>query len=51
MCIRNFVHSGTVMIVGIHFEHMIGASIIVLISLIYSEHVVVFITQLMSGAI
>jgi hypothetical protein len=33
---RNFMHSGTVMTEGIHFENMIGVSIIVPIALIHS---------------
>ena len=36
---RNFVHSGAVMTVGIHFEYTIWASIIMPIALIQSEHV------------
>ena len=35
------MHSGIVMIEGMHFEHTIGASIIVPITLIYSDHVAV----------
>ena len=51
MFIRNFVHSGTVMIEGIHFEYMIWASIIVPIALIHSEHVFTYITEVMRSAI
>ena len=43
--IRNFVHSGVVMTKGIHFEHMIGESIIVPISSIHSKHAVTYITE------
>jgi hypothetical protein len=48
---RNFVHSGTVMTVGIHFEYMVGALIIVPIALIHSEHVFAYITELPRAAI
>ena len=48
---RNFVHSGTVMTEGIHFEHMVGASIIVPIGLIHSEHVFTYITEMLRVAI
>jgi hypothetical protein len=49
--IRTFVHSGIVMTVGIHFEHMIGVSIIVPIALIHSEDVFTYITELLRVAI
>ena len=43
----NFMHSGAVMTVGIHFEYMIWASIIVPIALIHSEHVFAYITEVL----
>ena len=49
--IRSFVHSGTVMTEGIHFDHKIWASIIVPIGLIHSEHVFTYITVVLSVAI
>ena len=48
---RNFVHSGTVMTVGIHFEYSIWASIIVPIALIHSEYVFAYITEVLRAAI
>ena len=48
---RNFVHSGTVMTGGIHFEYTIWASIIVPIALIHSEHVFAYITEVLRVAI
>ena len=48
---RNFVLSGAVMTVGIHFEYTIGASILVPIGLIYSEHVFAYITEVLRAAI
>ena len=44
---RNFVHSGTVMTVGIHFEYSIWALIIVPIALIHSEYVFAYITEVL----
>ena len=49
--IRIFLVSEVVMMQGMHFEHMIGASIIVLIALIYSEHVVTDIIEVLKAAI
>ena len=49
--IRNFVHSGAVMTVGIHFEYMIWALIIVPIASIHSEHVFAYITEMLQAAI
>ena len=43
--IWNFVYSRAVIAVGIHFEHMIWASISVLIASIHSEHVFAYITE------
>ena len=40
---RNFMHRGAVMTVGIHFEYMIWALIIVPITLIHSEYVFAYI--------
>ena len=48
---RNFMHSGAVMTVGIHFEYMIWASIIVPIASIHSEHVFAYITEVLRVAI
>ena len=48
---RNFVHSGAVMTVGIHFEYTIWALIIEPIALIYSEHVFAYITEVLRAAI
>jgi hypothetical protein len=48
---RNFVHSGIVMTVGIHFEHMAGALVIVPIASIHSEHVFAYITEVLRAAI
>jgi hypothetical protein len=48
---KNFVHSGAVMTEGIHFEHTIGASIIVPIALIHSEHVFAYSTEVLRAAI
>jgi hypothetical protein len=48
---RNFMHSGEVMTVGIHFEYLIWALIIVLIALIHSEHVFAYITEVLRAAI
>ena len=39
------------MIEGIHFEHMIGALVIVQIALIHSEHVFAYITEVLRAAI
>ena len=47
----NLVHSGAVMTVGIHFEYMIWASIIVPIASIHSEHVFAYITEVLRVAI
>ena len=49
--IRNFLHSGTVMTVGIHFEYMIWALIVVPIASIHSEHVFAYITEVLRVAI
>ena len=43
----NFLHSGAVMTVGIHFEYMIWALIIVPFALIHSEHVFAYITEVL----
>ena len=43
--------STSVMIVGIHFEHMIGALIFVPIALIHSEHVFTYITEMLRATI
>ena len=48
---RNFMHSGTVLTVGIHFEYTIGAWIIVPIASIHSEHVFAYITEELRAAI
>jgi hypothetical protein len=48
---RNFMHSGEVMTVGINFKHMIRASIIVPIALIHSEHVFAYITEVLRAMI
>ena len=48
---RNFMHSGAVMTVGIHFEYMIWALIIVPIALIHSEHEFAYITEVLRAAI
>jgi hypothetical protein len=48
---RNFMHSGAVMTVGIHFEYMIWALIIVPIAVIHSEHVFAYITEVLRAAI
>ena len=45
------MHSGEVMTEGIHFEHSIGAWIIVPIALIQSEHVLIYITEMLRVAI
>ena len=45
------MHSGAVMTVGIHFEHTIGALIIVPIALMHSEHVFTYITEVLRAAI
>ena len=45
------MHSGAVMTVGIHFEHMIGALIFVPIALIHSEHVFTYITEMLRATI
>ena len=44
---RNFVHSGSVMTEGIHFEYTIWALIIMPIALIHSEHVFAYITEVL----
>ena len=49
--IRNFVHSGAVMTVGIHFEYTIWALIIMPLALIHSEHVFAYITEMLRAAI
>ena len=49
--IWNFMHSGAVMTEGNHFEHRIGALIIVPIVLIHSEHVFTYITEVLRVAI
>ena len=41
------MHCGAVMTVGIHFEYMIRALIIVPIALIHSEHVFAYITEVL----
>jgi hypothetical protein len=48
---RNFVHSGAVMTVGIHFDYTIWALIIVPIALIHSEHVFAYITEVLRARI
>ena len=48
---RNFMHSGAVMTVGIHFEYMIWALIIVPIASIHSEHVFAYIIEVLRVAI
>ena len=48
---RNVMHSGAVMTVGIHFEYTIWASIIMPIALIHSEHVFAYITEVLRAAI
>ena len=45
------MHSGAVMTVGIHIEYLIGASIIVPIASIHSEHVFANITEVLRVAI
>ena len=45
------MHSGAVMTEGKHFEHRIGASIIVPIALIHSEHVFAYITEVLRAVI
>ena len=45
------MHSGAVMTVGIHFEYTIGASIIMPIALIHTEHVFAYITEVLRVAI
>jgi hypothetical protein len=45
------VHSGAVMIEGIHFEYMIRASIIMPIASIHSEHVFAYITEVLRAVI
>ena len=45
------MHSGVVMTQGTHFEHMIGALIVMLIALIHSEYVFTYITEVLSVAI
>ena len=47
----SFMHHGTVMTEGIHFEYTIWASVIVLIALIHSEHVFAYITEVLRAAI
>ena len=49
--IRNFMHSGTVMIEGIHFEHTIWSLIIMPIASIHSEHVFAYITEVLRATI
>ena len=44
------MHSGAVLIEGIHFEQAIGASIIVPIASIYFEHVFTYITEMLRVA-
>ena len=48
---RNFVHCGAVMTVGIHFEYTIWALIIVPNTFIHSEHVFAYITEVLREAI
>ena len=48
---RNFMHFGAVMTVGIHFEYTIWALIIVPIASIHSEHVFAYITEVLRAAI
>ena len=45
------MHSGAGMTECTHFEHMIGASIIVPIASIHSEHVFAYITEVLRVAI
>jgi hypothetical protein len=45
------MHSRAVMTEGMHFEHTIGALIILLISLIHSEHILTHITEVLRVAI
>ena len=45
------MHNGAVMTEGMHFEHMIRVSIIVLIALMHSEHVFTYITKVGKVAI
>jgi hypothetical protein len=49
--IWNFMHSGAVMTVGIHFEYTILVSIIVPIALIHAEHVFAYITEVLRAVI
>ena len=48
---RNLMHSGAVMTVGIHFEYMIWALIIMPISSIHFEHVFAYNTEVLRVAI
>ena len=48
---RNIMHRGAVMTVGIHFEYMIWASIIMPIASIHSEHVFAYIIEMLRAAI
>ena len=48
---RDFMHCGAVMTVGIHFEYTIWASIIMPIALIHSEYVFAYITEVLRAAI
>ena len=48
---RNFMHFGAVMTVGIHFEYTIWALIIVPIASIHSEHVFAYITEVLRAVI
>jgi hypothetical protein len=45
------MHSGTVMTEGIHFEHMIGALLIVPIALIHPEHLFAYIAEVLRAVI
>ena len=45
------MHSGTVMTQVIHFEHMIGALIIMPIALMHSEYIFTYITEVLREAI
>ena len=48
---RNLLHSGAVMTEGIHFEYTTWALIIVPISLIHSEHLCAYITEVLRATI
>ena len=48
---RDFMHCGAVMTVGIHFEYTIWASIIMPIASIHSEHEFAYITEVLRATI